>query len=183
MEIELVNIVGGGDIGREVDLSQLHAELQGSAEVASVRLQESPPYGLMVEFEQVKGTLTLFTSGKYNIMGCKSDDGVNALNAAFLQGLEEMGVISDRIDSQFSPSNYVYRVDLGSSVDLSRLDERLGASSQYEPEQNPFLIFRPAGIDCVMTISSNGRSVANSGMGEEPVRETVEVLGKYIELE
>jgi transcription initiation factor TFIID TATA-box-binding protein len=150
--VEVVNMVGGGQVGRELDLSELTNEIEGS------RVEYNPASfaGLIIEFEEAQPTVILFTSGKFSIAGAKSrpqfDDTYNQL----IDELNKLGISG--LNPSFEVRYMVVSADLHQEIDLERLSIQLGMENiEYEPEQFPGLFYRRDDLEVLYLIFSSGK--------------------------
>ena len=173
----LVNVVGSGDLDRELDLGALYQLFRKLCQTEEVSKSNSR---VTVSFKDIGGTISIFRTGKYNIMGCRSHDVLVNANDQLKKILTESDVIDSSNAVSFSPTNYVYTVDFQREINLNSFDVLLGAEAEYEPEQYPFLIYRPSSLNCTMTISSSGKCVVNSPEGREPVEKVLDLLKAHL---
>jgi transcription initiation factor TFIID TATA-box-binding protein len=161
-ELEVVNIVGSGDIGREIDIRQLQRNLC----VLEAEINEQM-HALLIRFEANKGLIILYRTGKYIIRGGSSRSVFEETNNNFLSKISELGVISDEYAPNESITNIVYSADLGNNVELERLMLQVGMeNAEFEPEQFPGLIYRPEDEEVVILIFSTGK-VLITGTADE----------------
>lgn len=153
--VEVVNVVAGGDIGRELDLEILSDDLD-----ELVYHSENGEIALHVHIEKNSPLIMFYRTGKYTITGIKSQSDVEPVKKSMVEILTKIGVIDE--DPNIKVYNIVCKGSLNFNVDLSNVAYILGLeNTEYEPEQSPFLVYRPEDYDCVITISSSGESVIN----------------------
>lgn len=174
---KVVNVVGSGDVCRELDLAAVFRAVE---EKTAVQVSQSKQ-GLKIEFPRRAGTVLLYRSGKYTIMGSDSEEELFRTNDRFLDVFLELGVITDTDTTSLHVANYVYAVDIDENANLSHLNVLLGDEAEYEPEQFPYIVYRPSDIDCTMTISASGKSVINTPIGHEAVAAAIERVLSIIE--
>lgn len=154
--VEIVNVVGSGGLGVELDVSEVERDLP-------VSFTEHNPenyHGLYVRLVEKGPLITVYRSGKFIITGGSSLEEVEETKQAFLNILQDMEIISDATEVEFHIQNVVCTEDLGRSVNLNALAIGLGLESvEYEPEQFPGLIYRPLEISVVLLIFANGKVV------------------------
>lgn len=176
-KVELVNVVGNGDLNHELDLEVLQENINHFKYVQS---RGNTIERLTIEFDDEVGTISVFRTGNYNLMGSNSVKNLNNLNGAFIRTLSELGII-DSIDTiEISIVNYVFSVNMDTNIDIHELNSKLGTNAEYEPEQNPFIIYRPDHIDCTVTISNSGKCVINTPVGEDAVHQFLEHISDYL---
>jgi transcription initiation factor TFIID TATA-box-binding protein len=150
--VQIVNILATGNIGKEIDLNQL------STDLAYSEYDPSSFPGLVFKTPNM-GTILLFSSGKYSATGVESEESLRELEDKLFNELRDLG-ISLKEASRASVRNIVCTGDIDRDLNLSHLSVHLGVTNiEYEPEQSPFLVYRPKSENCVMTIASTGKTV------------------------
>jgi transcription initiation factor TFIID TATA-box-binding protein len=173
----LVNVAGSGDLDVELDLDALFRLFKSLESVSELSDSNSR---ITLSFENTEGTVGVFRTGKYNIMGSSSCDSLKNTNERLIGILVDSGVIDSPTSVSFSRTNYVYTVDFEREINLNSLDILLGTEAEYEPEQYPFLIYRPSTLNCTMTLSSSGKCVVNSPKGRETVEMALDLMKTYL---
>ena len=154
MDLEIVNAVGSGDLGIEIDLHQL------TADVEEVEFDPDKYPGAYVRLEEVEPLITVYRTGKYIITGSTSEEEAYSSRKRFLELLSDSGVLDTPEDNWFSMQNYVCTGDLDQVQNLNALAIGLGLElTEYEPEQFPGLVFRPDDHPVVILIFSSGKVV------------------------
>lgn len=163
--IQVVNAVGGGELGVEVQLDELLAdssfeyEFETGDSIAYISLSEDSP------------TVTLFRSGKYSIAGA---DSVSELYNADEEFRREVSDIIGRCIKNESNFEIRYLVGIGeldSEFNLTDLMEKLPTEKvEYEPEQFPGLFYRPS-EDTTVIIFATGKISVNGPRSEEGLRQ------------
>lgn len=151
-EIKVVNILATGDLRKELNLQELSEDLHD----VSYSPENSP--GIVYK-PSIPGTLVVYRSGKYTVSGVCNRLELADIQEYMIDGLNNLGI---RDISTHDPKvqNIVCTGDIKRSVDLSELSVFLGIEyTEYEPEQSPFLVYRPNTSDCVITIASSGKAV------------------------
>lgn len=158
---ELVNTVGGGDLGREIDLSQVSTDLNGEI----VRYDPEQWPGIYYRITSDSPTIMIFSSGKYNIAGAKSIDELFSTKEKFLGILSDLGIsISEH---RFEVRNLVYLGDYEKEFDLELLSIGLGLEkTEYEPEQFPALIYKPDKYSGMFLIFRTGKILSTGSDSE-----------------
>lgn len=164
--LEVVNVVGSGDLDRELDLEQVIQDI----DIYEADYEE----GMGSAFVKVKkdsGLVILYRSGKYIVRGGKEFDKLHRTNEEFLEVLTELGIIEDSFEPPFGINNLVFIGDLGSTVELKALFIRLGLeNAEFEPEQFPGIVYRPDEFDCVPIVFGSGKvSITGSNNIDEAV--------------
>lgn len=152
--VNIVNIVTSGQVGRELDLSELYRDLELDA-------QEYNPGthpGIHLKFEEDGPLITLYSSGSYVVMGAKSHESVEKVYQQLIDALDGLGVEVNNSSPEIQ--NIICKGYLNREVNLSSLAIALGLeNTEYEPEQSPFLYYWPDEFDCVVSIPANGEIV------------------------
>lgn len=154
-DLKVVNIVGSGDLGVEIDLTTLVEDL------AAVSFSYTPEQfpGIRIKFEEDFPTCNLFSSGKYTILGAKSQNKLYAAQSRLVDELAELNILANGFcDEDFDVRNIVCTYDIGKEIDLRTVSVNLGLENvEYEPEQSPFIVYKPVGEGATITIPANGR--------------------------
>ena len=156
MTVEIANIVGSGDLGVELDIEVLEADLS----TPYLEYDPSNYHGLYVRLEEDGPLITVYRSGKYIISGCSGEELLHETNEEFLGMLAGLGVIEENAQTRFTVPNVVCTAMLDEVVSLNALAIELGLEvTEYEPEQFPALVYRPEEIDAVLLVFANGKMV------------------------
>jgi len=156
MTIDIANAVGSGDLNTELALDALEADLT----TPYVEYDPSNYHGLYLRPEENGPLITVYRSGKYIVSGCSSFEELHRTNDSFVDEFNELGIAEDGQNTGFSVQNVVCTGNLETGVQLNTLSISLGLESiEYEPEQFPGLIYRPADFDAVLLIFANGKVV------------------------
>ncbi len=154
MDLKVVNAVGSGDLGIEIDLNQIAADID--------RIEFDPDKypGAYVRIAEVEPLITVYRTGKYIITGSKSKEEAYDCRNQFLNLLAGEGVLDTPDDDWFSMQNYVCTGELNQVHDLNALTISLGLEhTEYEPEQFPGLVYRPDNHPVVALIFASGKVV------------------------
>lgn len=178
VNIELVNVVGNGSLGQEMDLEALREDI-----LQHISIKKAKPIrpGLSIKFSEISGTMIVYRSGKYNLMGFNSVEDLLKADDQIRDILDDIGDTRPKNDETVSISNYVYTADLNQQIDLLSLKSYIGDHAVYEPEQNPFVIYQPEAVDGTITISNSGKSVINTATGEQSVNKIVDHILNLLE--
>jgi transcription initiation factor TFIID TATA-box-binding protein len=177
--VEMVNIVAGGDLNRELNLEAIKSELS-SNETLSSEFSGGGSWQLLIQFEE-RGTVILYRTGKYILRGGSNFQNLRKLKIEFLQALEEIGAISDINDVSFNIQNIVFLEEFSSSINLNETVVQLGMENvEYEPEQFPGLIYRPEDFDLVMLIFASGKIIITGSTIEENVASAIKSLSEEL---
>ncbi len=153
--IEIVNVIGSGSIGVELDLDAIAKELP---DITDYDPAKHP--GAYFRFGESQPLVTLYRTGKYIVTGADSEDGVTNTRKEFLQLLENHSILSTAEDEWFRIQNYVCMADTDRLLNLSALSIGLGLEvTEYEPEQFPGLVYRPQEYECVLLVFGSGKVI------------------------
>lgn len=154
--VEIVNVVGSGSLGVELDLEELTDDI--GEPLVGYDPEKHP--GMYLRFEEDEPLITVYRTGKYIITAGDSEEECYLVRERFLQFFSDIGVLEQPEDEKFSIRNYVCTGELGEEQNLNALALQLGfEDTEYEPEQFPGLIYRPESHDCVILIFTSGRVV------------------------
>lgn len=155
-ELTIVNAVGTGSLGVELDLAKVETDLN------AVYTDYDPEIynGMYVRFDQHGALITIYRTGKYIVSGASSIEELNDTNSKFIGALADLEIVEEGVDTGFSVTNIVTVGNLGKSLDLNALAIRLGLEvTEYEPEQFPGLVYRPINYDAVILCFTSGKVV------------------------
>lgn len=176
--VEIVNVVASGHVGREFDLGALQTDLN-----AYEKIYEPERFpGLQLRFEEEGAVLNLYATGAYSIMGAKSEEDLESIYNALTRAVGEIDIDITAAGKRPEIQNLICKADLGREVDLSALTIGLGLENvEYEPEQSPFLYYWPEGIDCLITIPTNGEVIITGVQMKEQAEQAFSHLRKRID--
>ena len=155
--IQVENVVASSDIGQELDLETLSADLGGTD-------YDPDNYPrLIYRMHDPKAAALIFRSGKIICTGANSVDDVRTALKHVFDELRELGldvVASPAIEIQ----NIVSSGDLDHTLNLRAIAIGLGLESvEYEPEQFPGLVYRVDDPDVVALLFGSGKLVITGG--------------------
>ena len=154
--VSIVNAVGSGDLGVELDV----AEVEFNLDLPYTEYDPSNYHGLYLRLVEDGPLITVYRSGKYIISGCSTLEQLYETNDGFLTKLSHLDIVDAEIGTGFTIQNVVCTAQLDDPVDLNTLSIALGLKSvEYEPEQFPGLIYRPADHSAVLLVFANGKVV------------------------
>lgn len=176
--LSISNVVGGGDIGNEIDLAEVYADL----DISNIEYEPEHFPGLIIKFREPKATVMLFTSGKYNIAGAESYIGIEKAKEKFLSKLEQVvgkSLQSDDFEIRF----VVCTADLGTELDLAEVMVALGAEeTEYEPEQFPALFYRPKNENWFALMFRTGKIIVEGGPELDTLEEGYESIRNKLKI-
>ncbi len=156
MSIEIVNLVGSGNLHTELDLEAIEEDMS----TPYLEYDPSNYHGLYVRLKEVGPLITVYRSGKYIVSGCSSYEIIYETYEGFVMKMTELGIVGERQETDFGVQNVVCTATLDQDVNLNSLSIGLGLeSTEYEPEQFPGLIYRPSDISAVLLIFANGKTI------------------------
>ena len=167
--LEVVNVVGSGDLGRELDLEQVTQD----ADVYETNYEEGTG-SVFLKVNEDLGLVILYRSGKYIVRGGKEFEKLNRTNEKFIETLTKLGILEESYDPSFEVNNLVFVGDLGDTVGLEALVIQLGLeNAEFEPEQFPGLVYRPDNFNCVLLVFGSGKV---SITGSDDIEEAIEAF-------
>jgi transcription initiation factor TFIID TATA-box-binding protein len=156
-ELSISNVVGGGSLGKELDLRSI-AETQFN----HFDTQYDPESFSAVVFRcKICGpTIMLYRSGKFSIAGAKSVEQTREGFDVFCSDIQNKTGLG--INPNLEIRYFVTTGDLGRSINLSAATIALGVDrTEYEPEQFPGLFYRPESEDWFIILFSSGSVVVD----------------------
>jgi transcription initiation factor TFIID TATA-box-binding protein len=170
-DVKIVNIVGVGSLGVEIDLEPL------SADILEAEYNPANYHGMYLRFTEDSPLVTVYRSGKYIITGAGTTEELFEIRSKVLDRFEEIGIIPDEVDDGFSIQNFVCQADTGRTVNLSAAAIGLGLErTEYEPEQFPGLVYRPDEYDCVLLLFGSGKVVITGASDIDVAQEAFDDL-------
>lgn len=156
-ELSISNVVGGGSIGRELDLKSI-AETEFDYFITKY---EPESFSAVVFRPRDSGpTIMVYRSGKFSIAGGESVEETNNIFDIFCSDIQDKTGLDTSPDLEIR--YFVTTGDLGRSIDLSAAMIALGIDkTEYEPEQFPGLFYRPESEDWFMILFSSGSVVVD----------------------
>lgn len=180
--VEIVNIVAGGDLHRELNLAAVFEEVR-DAENVHAELKKASPWQLILRFEEQKGVVVVYRTGKYIIRGGKSHQKYEMIRDGFFELFSDYGVIDSANNISCRIQNIVYLENLGTDIDLNKAILRLGMNrTEYEPEQFPAVVYRPEEVNVVLLVFSSGEVIITGSTSEEEAKETSSLLQDRLQI-
>ncbi|SDY55287.1 TATA-box-binding protein [Halobellus clavatus] len=175
--ISVANAVGSGDLGVELDVAEVESDL----DLPYTEYDPSNYHGLYLRLVEGGPLITVYRSGKYIISGCSTFEQLYETNDAFLTTLSELDIVDAETETGFTVQNVVCTAQLDNPVDLNTLSIALGLESvEYEPEQFPGLIYRPADYPAVLLVFANGKVVVTGASDVGIAEDVFEHLQKQV---
>lgn len=175
--ITIANVFGSGNLGIELDLTKLGSDL----DLPYIEYDPSNFHGLFVRLIEGGPLITIYRSGKYIISGCSTLEQLYETNDTFLMQLSKLEIVAANSDPEFAVQNVVCTGQLNNTVDLNTLSIALGLESvEYEPEQFPGLIYRPADYTAVLLVFATGKIVVTGASEVDCAEQAFEHLQKQV---
>lgn len=174
--MHVVSTMGGGDLGRELDLDAVIESLEGESDIESNRHGDSM---VTIRLEPEGPAFTLYRTGAYQIRGTDSRDALFDANTKLLDALEAIGV--DVTGPSFEQMNAVFLEDFETTIQLEALVVHLGLENiEYEPEQFSGVIYRSPEISTVSLIFTSGKTIITGTVQNEVAEQSAEHLRKQL---
>lgn len=175
--ISIANAVGSGDLGVELDVAEVESDL----DLPYTEYDPSNYHGLYLRLVEGGPLITVYRSGKYIISGCSTFEQLYETNDTFLTTLSELDIVDADTETGFTVQNVVCTAQLDDPVDLNTLSIALGLESvEYEPEQFPGLIYRPADHPAVLLVFANGKIVITGASDVDTAEDAFKHLQKQV---
>ena len=176
MSLKVVNVVGSGDLGTEIDLNRL------ADDVKDIEFDPEKYPGAYLRLKGVEPLITIYRTGKYIVTGSESSEESYSCRKEFLKLLTEVGVLDTPNDEWFSMQNYVCTGELDQVQNLNSLAIGLGLEfTEYEPEQFPGLVFRPQNHSVVILIFGSGKVVLTGAKDTNEAEEAFQSLKEELD--
>uniref|UniRef100_K3WVG6 TATA-box-binding protein n=1 Tax=Globisporangium ultimum (strain ATCC 200006 / CBS 805.95 / DAOM BR144) TaxID=431595 RepID=K3WVG6_GLOUD len=149
--LHIVNMLAHGSLRSPIDVKQLALQ---------VRNADYTPRGfnaLVIRFQTPKASLLVYRSGKFLIVGSKSEADTHQALDKFRSILKKLSYPSDL--SKFTIANVVGSADLGFKVRLEGLAREHSRFCTYEPELFPGLIYRVVKPKCTLLVFVSGKII------------------------
>ena len=175
--MHVVSTMGSGELGREIELSEVIDALASEFEIeatihsdsmATIRLKKEGP------------ALTLYRTGTFQIRGTESREALFEAKGDLLDALRKIGVEFDEVS--FRQNNAVYLADFETDIQLEALAIHLGLENvEYEPEQFPGVIYRPPELETVLLVFSSGKSIISGTIREREAKKAASYLREQLQ--
>lgn len=165
-EIEIVNIVGSGELEPELDLASVAEDLQNQNGIKEVEHSRRNGNRLLTYFTGNDALSILAPTSVYVFTGVDSFDAMEDAKTTLLNALSEMGIISfpdlpeREVTKPFAIRNLVCTGDFDRELNLEAITIGLGLeNTEYEPEQFPGLVYKPEGSESTILLFASGKVV------------------------
>lgn len=147
--------MGSGSLGREINLDTLVAGLKN--EVGDILDTSFQNAGIVtVKFGSESPAFSIYRTGAFQVRGASNHDDLNDWVDRFLRILSEIGF--ETADAKFEEQTAVFVGEVQHSVNLKALTIHLGLElTEYEPEQFPSVVYRPANQTVTLLVFSSGK--------------------------
>lgn len=154
------NIHATGTLGTEINLHELITALDNSTNHIDEQGWVSTTYEITTDNgTTTTGRIQLWHTGIYTITGITTTEQLKQVETRFLNELDTIGVpITDSENA--TVSNYVATLDLDNTdrMNLDAVSITLGLENiEYEPDQFPGVLYRPANHDGTCLIFGSGK--------------------------
>lgn len=137
-DVELVNVVGGGDAGINFDLEKLFYKISH----LNAEYEPETHAGVILKLPKSKVTAMIFSSGKYHLTGANSIEELKKSNKELSDLLMDSGITSELNNTSVEVRNMVYKGDFGRELDLSQISLALGYENvEYDPSSFPGVFY------------------------------------------
>lgn len=161
MCLTLENIVATCGIGIEVDLRAF------SQEIEQYNIEYEPEQHAAAIIRLEPATVLLYRTGSCVIVGAKDWGDLDSTVDLLQRLLSCIGVESQKF-GEINVVNLAFSGTIERNLDLEICSIELGIeNTEYEPEQSPFLVYRPPDFSCVLTVSSTGNVVLTGTTDEK----------------
>jgi transcription initiation factor TFIID TATA-box-binding protein len=175
--LKVVNVIGSGDLDREIDLVQVARD----ANIFRAEIKNSMS-ALFLQFDEAEGLVILYRTGKYIIRGRKEYDKLYRANEEFLELVKNLGIIQEDENPSLELNNVVFVGDLSQRINLEELVVRIGLeTAEFEPEQFPGLVYRPSEYDCVLLVFGSGKVSITGSASEETALKAFQQLEQMVQ--
>jgi len=176
-KLTINNIVGGGTVGKEIDLYSV-----STAQFEDFDVQYEPESFAAIIFRpnNFEPTIMLFRSGKLSIAGGKS---VQETRETFQVFCDELELITNlEINPRLEIRFFVTTGDLGRPINLSAAALSLGLDkTEYEPEQFPGLFYRPRNTGWFAILFASGSVVIDGDPNMNKLREAYKRIDNILQ--
>lgn len=165
--IQIENVVTSSDIGCNLDLAPL------AADIPNAQYDASQFPGLVYRSNDPKVTILVFRSGQIVCTGSRSVDRSRTALDRLLGSFDDLGIEYD--DPTISVQNIVGVANVDTPLNLNAIAIAFGLeNTEYEPEQFPGLVYRLENHPTVALLFGSGKMVVTGGKSTEHVEESVE---------
>lgn len=182
--VELVSVVGGGKLSRELDLSEVEKDIN----IPQTQYDTSKYHGIIARFSEGAPAILIYRSGSFSISGAKSIEELQDHFEMFEKAMEDL-LSTVEYELEFEIRNLVHRTEIpaeetSKSLNLNALAIGLEVENvEYEPEQFPGIIYRPPDIPGLFLIFATGALVSTGHSDPDVAAEGIQkVTNRTIDL-
>jgi transcription initiation factor TFIID TATA-box-binding protein len=164
------NVIGVGafDVGSKLELELIACKMEGS------RLNTKKFPGIVIRKTKPKGTILLFRSGKFVIVGAQTQETSHVLSRKLLKDLKKVLPNHSIGLKSFRISNMIASGHLGYMVNLQRIAELPNA---FKDDKTSGVFMRTGKVRCVVVFES-GKVLLNGATTTSQIEETFQSLLK-----
>jgi len=175
--MHIVSTMGSGELGRELDLSEVVDALSDNFDIEANFHSGSMA---TIRVEEIGPALTLYRTGTFQIRGTETREDLFEAKDRLIEALQQIGFELDDVD--FYQNNAVFLEDFQTKIQLEALAIHLGLENvEYEPEQFPGVIYRPQDIETVMLVFNSGKAIISGTINEDIAQQSSDRLRNEIQ--
>jgi transcription initiation factor TFIID TATA-box-binding protein len=180
--VDIINVVAGGSLNREVDLQVLSSALAKENKI-DVDFTDENRWQLVIGFNNA-GKILLYRTGSYIIRGGSDLETLEKTKKMWFDLVKRESIVKDTSQINYTLQNIVFSGELDQKVNLAALTIQLGMNNtEYEPEQFPGLIYRPENFSCVMLIFSSGKVIITGSTEQKEAEEVMKRVQNQLDEE
>lgn len=174
--VEIVNVVAGGSLNREIDLNHLREDLDHS-ELVTAEFAKNAPWQLLIRLTEQPGMMILYRTGKYILRGGDSFDTLTEAREILTCLFTDYNIINPESDLSYHLQNIVFLETFQTTIDLNKAVLELGLNqTEYEPEQFPGIIYRSEEYDAVAIVFSTGKAIITGTTDQNKAEDVADYL-------
>jgi transcription initiation factor TFIID TATA-box-binding protein len=174
-DLNIENIVVTMQIAKSLDLEKLVETIPDS----NYNPEDVP--ALIINFEQPKTAVMLFSNGIAVFTGPKSMGDVNTITKMLHDKLTSVGVKA-KASPEIKIQNIVVSTDLNKKLDLRNIATKL-ENAEYDPESFPGLIYTKDDPKIIILLFDSGKIICNGTESEDILTAIDEMTNKLSSLE
>lgn len=163
-------------MGIELELEPLLNDIRAAVKESTTKNYPA----INLRFEKDGATVSVYSSGKYNIHGASSIDELYSTNDKFLKRIESI-VERDITPSELEVRNIVCVDEYEGYIDFYAFLEHMGEDNiEYEPEQFPALDYDPPDKPGVFKLFSTGKITLTGVNSTDSIEESFQEVKRII---
>lgn len=172
----MVNAVGGGNLGTEIDLYTAYDALNEYD--PSYEPEQSP--GIHFKLPASGVTAMIFRTGEYHLTGAKTVKQLTEASEELTKIIEaDLNLHTNSTEPEVR--NIVYKGNIGREIRLENLAPELDEEVQYDPSMHAGLLYRKDEWPGVITLYRTGAYTYTGANSTEKAEEVLESFNKEIE--